>query len=106
MSQNDIQSVGNTSGAKPIPGDELSLITEALQSVDVLDLTVLSTLLLGAIVYLFTGKLWNLSTRTKDSDSSNSLKSAGQDKLRRIVKTIQSTGNTCIVFYGSQTGTG
>lgn len=69
------------------------------------DVALLSTLILAAFYVLFNGSFrklqyWRSPTRKAPADTA-----AQGQSTRSIVELVQATNKSCVVFYGSQTGT-
>ncbi|KAL5614344.1 hypothetical protein BROUX41_004450 [Berkeleyomyces rouxiae] len=74
-----------------------------MAELDVLDLVVLTTILLGTVAYITKGKLW---AKQIDPYASTINTSGGKSgKTRDIVEKLEESGKNCIVLFGSQTGT-
>ncbi|KKA31130.1 hypothetical protein TD95_000592 [Thielaviopsis punctulata] len=73
-----------------------------MAELDVLDVVVLATILLGTVAYLTKGKLW---AKPSTAYANTAINQAKTGKTRNIVEKLEESGKNCIVFYGSQTGT-
>lgn len=76
-----------------------------MAQLDTLDILVLVAILLGTLAYFTKGKYWAVQKDPYASSLANGL--AGKaGKSRNILEKMDETGKNCVIFYGSQTGTG
>ena len=76
-----------------------------MAQVDTLDLVVLLAIFAGSVAYFTKGSYWGV---VKDPYASSYGSAAAQQragKTRDILEKLDETGNNCVIFYGSQTGT-
>lgn len=77
-----------------------------MAQLDTLDLIVLVALLVGSVAYFTKGTYWAVPKDPYANAYGGANGAAKAPGARDIIQKMEETGKNCVIFYGSQTGTG